>query len=541
MSASTIDVITFYISHDNIEDSSPLTSNLSFEFPINQGIQTLSTTGTDPGMPNQGLLYTPDLDPTESSGCYNASLPYAPQNVTRLADLPPMGERLIAIAPWLSPQCTLAYLASANRWNTYGFLFFLPNTGGYPPDPTNQVWNLGDGGQWQKSNNYGVYAVSNDVANIILHQSALYNQNITNVPNGETLLQQHGNHTDAYVRLFVDIETVASSSSLPSLWVFLLIVLGVLLAIIGAAAGIMQFLHRRRTQSLRRRVMNGEVDLEVLGIKRMTVPQEVLDEMPVYIYGAGPCLPSEQTNADIARAGTATPEDNTPSNGPVERTSSYNPSALQQPNCAICIDDFVTATAEAPGSTVRELPCHHIFHPECVDTFLKENSSLCPLCKKTALPSGYCPKVITGGMVRRERLIRRMREGRIDGPTVLAHLYAIERVERGESEPSIGTRIRNLSGLSLLRRNHQQTETSASPGVVEMDQVATSQSAQSNDIPASSHQATSGHRPPAQGRREWARQRAVAMLGRTAPEDPDADEARTTSRWRKVLRGVFPT
>jgi hypothetical protein len=49
--------------------------------------------------------------------------------------------------------------------------------------------------------------------------------------------------------------------------------------------------------------------------------------------------------------------------------------------------------------------------------------------------------------------------------------------------------------------------------------------------------------PPADAnrRREWARQRAVAMLGRRAPPlDPDAEEAARTPRWRKVIGTIFP-
>ena len=78
---------------------------------------------------------------------------------------------------------------------------------------------------------------------------------------------------------------------------------------------------------------------------------------------------------------------------------------FSQPTCAICLDDFVPG-----GTTVRELPCKHIFHPECIDSFLRENSSLCPMCKKTVLPKGYCPAMVTNAMVRRERLVRRMRD-----------------------------------------------------------------------------------------------------------------------------------
>jgi hypothetical protein len=54
--------------------------------------------------------------------------------------------------------------------------------------------------------------------------------------------------------------------------------------------------------------------------------------------------------------------------------------------CAICLEDFLPAS-----STVRELPCGHIYHPECIDVSLTRNSSLCPLCKKSVLPPEFYP------------------------------------------------------------------------------------------------------------------------------------------------------
>ena len=44
--------------------------------------------------------------------------------------------------------------------------------------------------------------------------------------------------------------------------------------------------------------------------------------------------------------------------------------------CAICVDDFVA------DEMVRVLPCNHIFHSQCIDEWLTNHSSLCPLCKK---------------------------------------------------------------------------------------------------------------------------------------------------------------
>ncbi len=60
-------------------------------------------------------------------------------------------------------------------------------------------------------------------------------------------------------------------------------------------------------------------------------------------------------------------------------------------------------------TTIRELPCLHFLHPKCIDSFLSNNSSLCPMCEKSTLPLGYCPVKITNTMVTREHAIRRMR------------------------------------------------------------------------------------------------------------------------------------
>ena len=43
--------------------------------------------------------------------------------------------------------------------------------------------------------------------------------------------------------------------------------------------------------------------------------------------------------------------------------------------CAICVDEF------EDGEDVRILPCSHIFHSKCIDEWLSNYSSLCPLCK----------------------------------------------------------------------------------------------------------------------------------------------------------------
>ncbi|KAJ1658184.1 hypothetical protein IWQ61_002542 [Dispira simplex] len=43
-------------------------------------------------------------------------------------------------------------------------------------------------------------------------------------------------------------------------------------------------------------------------------------------------------------------------------------------SCSICMDCF------EPGDRARRLPCSHLFHSECVDPWLLQHSSRCPLC-----------------------------------------------------------------------------------------------------------------------------------------------------------------
>jgi len=344
----------------------------------------------------------------------------------------------------------------------------------------------------------------------------------------------------------------------------------------------MHWLQRRRRQTLRRRVASGEVDLEALGIKRLTVPQEILDRMPLYTYGSG--APASLPNSTVVDREAATIPDkldlidssrpsspqasNSRPTSTLLRAISFHPTPLQQPTCAICLDDFVAATADPDGSglatggtVVRELPCHHIFHPECVDTFLRDSSSLCPMCKKTALPTGYCPRVVTNAMVRRERMVRRIRE-RItvdDGPET--SVTAAE----AENEPvTLGRRIRvgtfanlaQLRGVSSVRGSsnaNRRRTSNAQPLRPSPDTAMTDLSVPASALVRSTSVGTPAQRqhvmqPPAAvqppnslGRREWARQRAVAMLGRrTAPIDPEAEELRTMPAWRKAVRGVFP-
>ncbi|KEF51885.1 uncharacterized protein A1O9_11874 [Exophiala aquamarina CBS 119918] len=171
---------------------------------------------------------------------------------------------------------------------------------------------------------------------------------------------------------------MSDHGSLSSQWIFLITVFAISLAV-GVLTLVVQ--HRQRTL-LSLRIANGEVDLEALGIKRLHIPQDLVEKLPKYTYTSG----SEGAPATANEA-------------PVRQV------LFPQPTCPICLDNFIHNE-----STIRELPCRHIFHPRCIDLFLSGNSSLCPMCKRSAFPRGYCPVNVTNLMVRQERLMRRARQ-----------------------------------------------------------------------------------------------------------------------------------
>ena len=55
-----------------------------------------------------------------------------------------------------------------------------------------------------------------------------------------------------------------------------------------------------------------------------------------------------------------------------------DPAAIGRETCPICIVDF------EEGDDVRVLPCpgHHRFHKDCVDPWLLELSTSCPICRE---------------------------------------------------------------------------------------------------------------------------------------------------------------
>jgi len=281
-------------------------------------------------------------------------------------------------------------------------------------------------------------------------------------------------------------------------------------------------------------VANGDVNLEALGIKRMTVPQEIIDKMPTYTYegydepNSLSTEPDGQNHIspDLAAAATSQKGPGLSSVDLSKRPPKR--SHFDQSTCAICLDDF-----EHGESNVRQLPCEHIFHPECVDEFLRDNSSLCPLCKVSALPRGYCPTTITNAMVRRERLIRRLRPDAERAGSVDSQ--ALERFSMPSRNPFSRSRrpIEASPDVELQQRREGtiRNMTSAQTGPGDISAGHTDASLDPGPAPSPNAR---------QARREWARRRALAMLGQRPAPAADDPALTTRSRWRKLVDGVFP-
>lgn len=354
---------------------------------------------------------------------------FIPRNVTRRSNLPPTNYNLIALAPWFSIDCTAAYLASARSDPIRAFIFYKPNnSSNKPQDVDSPVWNLDDDGAWRKQNQYPVFAVSGLEGQKMMTQLSYYSGTVDQIPHGQEIAQLYGPNPKDYVRIWTEL-SMKNPANIPALWIFFLIVISALLAIIGGISFTMHLIQRRRRHSLRRRVESGEVDLEAMGIKRLTVPYTHVKSFPLFTYNQDPDLldspptpsspgPRGKTRRS-RRQDRAAPSDNiSPSEQSVRSTRSVRSKRSNmtgsdstatnfQPNCHICLDRF-----EHRVTIIKELTCGHIFHPDCIEEYLLENSSLCPMCKYCLLPRGYCP-TITNGMVRRERALRRLR-GRVD-------------------------------------------------------------------------------------------------------------------------------
>jgi Ring finger domain len=322
-----------------------------------------------------------------------------PPNAITLHQLP--GDfNLIALIP--ISQCTNDYLLQAKYDQAEAALVY--NYTSSTDMSSSPLTTIG-------SFNNPVYGISAAEADPLVRNMINYAGNMSTVPFGRNLSAVYD--PADYVRLTLTIDT-GQTSSLPGLWLFLLVILAALGLIIASTSVSMHLSQYRARRDLRRRIAAGEIDLESLGIKRLTVPREMVDTMSIKIYGASSTSipPSRDRNSSSGASDSRIESISTSPFDSSEKSISHlkeAPSAGFELStcCAICLDDYV-----ADVTPVRQLPCKHIFHPHCIDPFLQSRSSLCPLCKRSVLPKGFIPPTLTltNATVARERRIRLMRE-----------------------------------------------------------------------------------------------------------------------------------
>lgn len=453
----------------------------------------------------QGLLYVPDLP--DDHPCKELESAHVPPTAVRQADLPPSDYNLIALVPWYNATCTKLYMDSAASDPLRGFITYVPDdSSAKPPNVDDRMWSLHDHGAWKSAIKFPVYAVSGSAGLSMMTPLGLYSGNVSSVPYGANISALYGSSEDDYVRIWTSIH-VNTPNSLPTIWIFILACIGVLLAFLALVSCSMHYVQRRRRQSLERRVQSGEVNLEAMNIKRVRVPIEYVEKFPLFTYNYEPKhtspppspmsprilarvrgdsltidgrQPSAPTSTVTSEKGLASPRST------VTGITNTSTATDYQPSCTICLEEF-----EHRFTIIRELSCGHIYHPDCIDEFLSENSSLCPQCKASMLPKGYCPP-ITNAMVRRERAIRRLR-----GQVV---------VDDGELQ----------EGTNNWRTNFKRKLYRPSNNAKDAVQ----------DLP-------SRHSPTAEARM---RMRTLAGLG----SDDDLESSDGRPQWKRLTRTVFP-
>ncbi|KIW74892.1 hypothetical protein Z517_11662 [Fonsecaea pedrosoi CBS 271.37] len=540
MSAQDFGVVAIVLPNPDYDPSNGariVNDSLGFALRASGLIRTLSPNNPHHYDVIQGLLYTPALP--ASSPCDNSTRSLIPLNATTRAEIPPGDFPLIALAPWTEPECVFSYLSVMRSDQVRGAIFFQPGaSNSQPPPVSDRSWTLRDGGQWKSNNEYPVYAVPGMLGAFLLDELARYSGNMSEVPFGSELVEIYDPHDT--VRLYARMD-VNSTSGIPSLWVFLIIVLAILLAVVLMTSIVMHMIQRRQRRILQRRVANGEVDLEALGIKRLQVPQELIDKMPKYTYharsepnsvnGDGPNESVEQETVETVKpkVDKSMHTDAKDADSAIAPAIVVRPVAFSQSTCPICLDDFISGE-----TSVRELPCNHVFHPECIDSFLRDNSSLCPLCKKSSLPPGYCPVQVTNLMVRRERLMRRMRAraGAQEDPAISIPMTRLP-------APVLALAGRSLRGMTMPMVSPQ----------IPLDQ-ARSASAPIEDASPARRRSTAEEEVPAEiraqgvsARRAWLRERLARREARSYEQRADQGRVAEESRplWRRVAGRLFPS
>ncbi|KAJ5106378.1 hypothetical protein N7456_003053 [Penicillium angulare] len=424
--------------------SSSINENVGFRFVLDRTVQTLSDHGLPDSENFSGLLFVPDLAPHDP--CNEIIEPLIPKNVTRYKDVSDFGYPVIGIAPWVSSECTQAFLAASREAHTDAAIFFqLSNDTEIPPPPSDPIWNLHDNGRWRSENNYPVYGVPGPAGATLMHELTSYGSSHNKTSNTTDSSTHDSSVPDK--RLFVMFPRVHLSSDKPNFTLFLIGIIGAIIALSFIFWALWNWHKRKLRTELQRRIDAGELDVEALPLDSMggqvprtvplTVPRDVVEALPLFTYPHSPATDTkDEAQTEVVELNDQSTDSSSPSHSPDPSTPpmpdspdcntpspsprvtgirkpeaavinqgtdeqgayplpSLHPYRMShtQTTCAICIEDFVVGS-----SVVRELPCGHIFDSDCIDPFLIERSIRCPLCKESVLPLGSTNIVVTNEM-----------------------------------------------------------------------------------------------------------------------------------------------
>ncbi|KAL7269218.1 Nucleolar protein 58 [Rhizina undulata] len=337
--------------------------------------------------------------------------PALPTNVTRRRNLPNSNFDLIALAPWISVNCSTTYLKAVDEENVAikGFIFYAKDPQAAMPSSENVYWK----GVLYKEFDFPVYAIDALEGLPLINKVVEYSGNLSEIWEKNDLTLYYDSRD--YARVFVQVDTGASrvirdKESVAG-------IVAPLAHRVGRAdphrrfdVVSMHLIQYRRRVTLRRRVARREVNLEALGIKRLMVPRHILETFSLRLYVPVPRTPPRVATAQEASQMTPGMQRSIPPREPTEL---------------------------APSTLIRELPCLHVF---------REDSS--------TLPRGYVPPNLTNATVRRERNMRRLR-ARVDSDGCDTSVWdkfciwrlLIARVMRGERGGNAeGTRRRRKEG-----------------------------------------------------------------------------------------------
>lgn len=163
---------------------------MGFRFVLDKTVRTLSGHGVPDSGTISGLLFVPDLKPEDP--CNSIVDEYIPANVTRYKDVSGFGYPIIGMAPWVSAECTLSFLAASREASTNALVFFEPtvNGTGLPPPQDDACWDINNKEDWTAQNNYPVFAVPGPAGKTLMHELSWFSdgpsQNDTHDNNSST-------------------------------------------------------------------------------------------------------------------------------------------------------------------------------------------------------------------------------------------------------------------------------------------------------------------------------------------------------------------